>query len=597
MLEKIFSSLVKAGLLKKVIAGYILIIVVPSALLGLFIYKEFYNNMIDEHVKQKQQILDKYYSSMANDLGKIQGVYNLFQFNTNVIDYLEGYYVSDVESVYTYTKFIKPIYNYVYSSMPFIEDMKIYKSNGNVLSIPSTIVNIVTLDDAKIINDITSVNGIWNCKPTRENDIPEIKFYQKIYNNDFYKGIGILEIKPNSEVLINFLNNIKSLSKGNDGIYLFDADNSLLFKTGELRIEETEENLKNLMNNSISSQFFHTRIDGRKIAGYIINLKELNIKAVVLEDPDSEPKYLRLNTVSIFLYIIGLFIVLSTIYYFIAINITTRVIKLAKHMRRVNERNISLYTGKIAKDEIGFLIDSYNSMLRRIDELVNTVHKEELLRKEAAYAALQAQIRPHFLFGTLEAIRMLAESNKDSDVANIIFTFGRLMRYSLFSSKNEVLLQEELENVKNYLQIQKIRMGDRLQYEILNYTDENDFYCPRFILQPLVENSIVHGISKSRGQGAISISVLTRGEYLVIKIFDNGYGILPDRMSAIQDVLENKIDINDFQTENSGFGIYNVSERIKTYYGKDSRLVLTSTLTRGTTCTLYLYRNKGDAGK
>lgn len=594
MIDKILSSLFKSGLLKKVIAGYIMIIVVPSALLGLFIYKEFYNNMIDEYIKQKQQILDKYYASMTNDLVKIQGVYSLFQFNTNVIDYLEGNYVSDVDSVYTYVKFIKPIYNYVYSSMPFIEDMKIYKSNGSVLSIPSTIVNIVTLDDAKIINDITSVNGIWSCKQADTDNLPKIKFYQKIYNNDFYKGIGVLEIQPNSAVLTNYLNNIKSLSMGHDGIYLIDTDSKVLYKTGELRIEETEENLKKLLQDNASGRYLHTQIDGKKLTGYIINVKELNIRTLVLENEESEPKFLKLNTTSIFLYIIGLFIVLSTIYYFIAANITTRVLKLAKHMRKVDERNISLYTGRSGKDEIGFLIDSYNSMIKRIDELVNTVHKEEILRKEAAYAALQAQIRPHFLFGTLESIRMLAESNKDLEVSNIIFTFGRLMRYSLFSLKNEVLLQEEIENVKNYLQIQKMRMGERLQYDISIYTDVSNFYCPRFILQPLVENSIVHGISKSRARGMISISITGSDDYLIIRIFDNGYGILPERVAVIQDVLDNKIDINDFQTENSGFGIYNVSERIKAYYGKDSRLILTSTLSKGTTCTLYLYRDKGD---
>lgn len=594
MLGKIISSLTKTGLLKKFIAGYILIIMVPSALLGIFIYREFYDNMVDEHIKQKQQILDKYYSSMANDLVKIQGIYGLFQFNTNVIDYLEGNYASDVDSVYTYIKFIKPIYNYVYSSMPLIEDMKIYKSNGSVLSIPSTIINIALLDDAKIINDITSVNGIWNYKQIHDGDLPVIKFYQKIYNNDFYKGIGILEIRPNTEVLTNYINNIKSLSTGYDSIYLTDEENNVLFKTGELRFQENEENLKELLQNNLPGRYFHTEIDGRKLTGYTINIKELNMKTVVLEDRDSKPEYLRLNTVSIFLYIIVLVIVLSTIYYFIASNITTRVTKLAKHMRKVDEKNIYLYAGKSGKDEIGFLIDSYNSMLRRIDELVNTVHKEELLRKEAAYAALQAQIRPHFLFGTLEVIRMLAESNKDTEVANIVFTFGRLMRYSLFSSKKEVLLQEEIENVKNYLQIQKIRMGDRLRYEILVYTKDNSFYCPRFILQPLVENSVVHGISKSRRQGLISISVTSDDDYIIIRVYDNGNGILPERMSVIQDVIDNKIEINDFQTDNSGFGIYNVSERIKAYYGHNSRMVLTSTLNRGTTCTLYLYRNKGD---
>lgn len=304
-------------------------------------------------------------------------------------------------------------------------------------------------------------------------------------------------------------------------------------------------------------------LDGKKVIGNVIYIKSLNIKTIILEDEADALKYMKVRKSVIFFYIIILFIVLSAIYYFIATNITTRVLKLAKHMRNVDEKNISLYTGKSGKDEIGLLIDSYNSMILRIDELVNTVYKVELLRKEAAYAALQAQIRPHFLFGTLESIRMLAESNKDFDVSNIIFTFGRLMRYSLSSSKNEVSLKEEIENVKNYLEIQKMRMGDRLQYEFHIESEIDVLLCPRFILQPLVENCIVHGI-------------------------------YPEALTVIQDVLDNKIDIKDFQTENSGFGVYSVSERIKAYYGKDSRLILTSRINEGSTCTLYLYRYKGD---
>ncbi len=595
-MRKKSSNPFKSGLLKKVIAGYILIIVIPSILLGMFIYDRFYSNMIGEYIKQKQQILNEYYTSMENDLSKIQGVYNLFQYNTNVVDYLDGKYISDLDGVYTYSKFIRPIFNYVFSSMPIIQDMKIYKSNGNVLSVPSEIVNIVTLEDAKIINDISS-GGLWICQQNGSAELPKLKFYQKIYNYDLLKGIGIVEIVPNSDVMSNYLNNITSLSEGNDGIYLIDMKNNVLFKAGdyEFKDKNNTENIDELIKYSGSNGYFHIKEGRRDIIGNVINIKALNIKTIVLEDLSHEPKFLKINGLSIFIYALGLIVVLSAIYYFIAANLTARMIKLAKHMRNVNELNLSPYTGKSGKDEVGFLIESYNSMIIRIDELINTVHRAELMRKEAAYAALQAQIRPHFLFGTLESIRMLAETNKDYEVSNIMFTFGRLMRYSLSSSKNEVSLEEELENVKNYFLIQKIRMGDRLNYDISVNTDIKGFLCPRFILQPLAENSIVHGISQCRGQGLISIVVSKKDEYIIIEIKDNGYGIPHDKQLTVQSLLENKIDIKDFQTENSGFGVYSVSERVKSYYGKDSRLEIDSRLFEGTSCTLYLYNKKEDA--
>jgi two-component system sensor histidine kinase YesM len=550
---------------------------------------------MNEYINQKQQIINEYYFNMEKDLARIQDIYSLFQCNTNLIDYLDGKYNSDMDSIYTFSKYIKQVYGYVYSSLPVIKDINIYKNNENILDIPPQILNIDTFDNANFIqNRLTPVKGVWNCQQANKDSLPEIKYYIKLYNNDFDKELGILEILPNSQIMSNYLNNVNSISMGNDGIYLLDMNDEVLYKTGNKIAQGNEEILDKLLHYKGSNGYFNLKLEGKKVIGNVIYIKALNIKTIVLEDETDAFKYLKVKKSTIWLYVIILFLVLSTIYYFIATNITTRVLKLAKHMRTVNERNISVYTGKRGKDEIGFLIDSYNSMILRIDELVNTVHKEELLRKEAAYAALQAQIRPHFLFGTLESIRMLAESNKDFEVSNIIFTFGRLMRYSLSSPKNEVFLKEELENVKRYLEIQKMRMGERLHYEFHIESEIGLFLCPQFILQPLVENSVVHGIFKCRDRSFINISATSNQEYVIITIFDEGLGISAEKLSVINNLLENKIDIKDFQTENSGFGVYSVSERIKAYYGKDSRLILTSVLNEGTTCTLYLYRHKGE---
>jgi two-component system sensor histidine kinase YesM len=383
--------------------------------------------MLKDYVKQKQQIFDEYYLSMKSDLLKIQGVSNLYQYNTNVTDYLACKYNSDLDSVYNYIKFIKPIYDYVYSSIPFIKDMKIYKSNRNVLTIPSTIVNIDTLENAKIINEITSANGIWTCEKDK-NILPQIKYYQKIYTNDFFQGLGLIEIHPKPEVLRIYINNIRSILKGHTEILLIDSDNKMLYRTGKFKFIDNKfmnnkDNQNKLLLSKNTDRPMKIELNKKKLTRYTIFIKELNIKTVILEDQSFMSRHFKINWSSFILYIIGLFIALSLIYYFFTANITKRLLKLAKFMRKFDEKNISLYKGKCGNDEIGFLITSYNSMITRIDELVNIIHKEELLRKEAAYAALQAQVRPHFLFGTLESIRMLAETNKDFKVANIIFTF------------------------------------------------------------------------------------------------------------------------------------------------------------------------------
>lgn len=583
------------GLRKKILVGYFMIILVPSAFLGMFVYKQFYNSMINEYAEQKQQIINEYYVSMERDLLKIEDIYGLFQYNTYLTDYLGGNYVLGMDIVYSFSKYIKQFYGYLYASMPFVKDIKIYKENQNVVYIPSIIVNMDTFDNNKdTLDRINSKAGIWTCQISDKGSYPDIKYYRKIYDYNLYKELGILEIQTDSEVMSKYMKNIKSISKGNDEIYLLDSNNNVMYRVGKNIFKGDKSSLVDVIKNNSTSGEFSVKLGGKKVIANVIYIKELNIKTIVFEYEKDAYNYMNIKKGTILLYIVILFFVLSVIYYFITTNITARLLKLARHMRNIGEKNISLYKGNSGKDEIGFLIDSYNSMIMRIDDLVNTVHKEELLRKEAAYAALQAQIEPHFLFGTLESIRMLAETNKDFEVSNIIFTLGRLMRYSLSFSKNEVSLREEIENVKSYLEIQKVRMGERLQFEFHIECEIDGFLCPRFIIQPVVENSIVHGISKCRNGGLINISVTEDKEYINVTIFDNGYGISPEVLSEVQKVLDNKIELRDFQTESSGFGVYSVSERIKSYYGKNSRLTLTSKHNEGTTCTLYLYKYRGD---
>lgn len=593
MVHGVLNRFRKIGLWKKIIALYILIIIIPSFFLGLFAYQQFYGVMMNGYVNQKQQIIDDYYFVMEKELSKIQDASSLFQYNTKLIDYLNGEYIADLKDIYLFSKYFKQVYGYVYSSMPFVKNINVYKYNNKVAPVFSWIYDMKALQDAEYIqNKTTPGKGIWICRQGKNGGLPDIRYYERIYDNGFSKELGILEIVPNEIVLTNYLNDINSISGGNDGVYLLNSNNEMLYKKEKNKL--FDHNVGRLLMGEKENGNFRATIDGRKYIGNMVYVKELNIKMSVLEKESNAVKYLKFSNATLLLYMCILVLVLSAIYYYITSNITTRIVKLAKHMRKVDETNLSLYMHKSGKDEIGLLIESYNSMIMRIDELVNTVHKEELLRKEAAYAALQAQIRPHFLFGTLETIRMLAESNNDFQVSGIIYTFGRLMRYSLSSSKNEVALSEEIDNIKNYLEIQKMRMGERLQYEFDIQRETDRFLCPRFILQPLVENSIMHGISKCRGVGVIRISIANSQDYVIITIEDNGFGISTEKQLLIQDVLEHKTDIKDFQTETSGFGLFNVSERIKAYFGGNSRLVLSSEPDSGTRCVLYLFVHEGE---
>jgi two-component system sensor histidine kinase YesM len=332
-------------------------------------------------------------------------------------------------------------------------------------------------------------------------------------------------------------------------------------------------------------------LNGRHVNLNVMKISELNAYLVIIEDTAIVFKGEYKKITMLVTILIVLLFVLTAIYYVFSLNITTRVSKLAHHMKNVGEDNLTEFCSNTYKDEIGYLISSYNSMIRRIKDLIVKVQQEEIMRREAAYRALQAQIKPHFLYGTLETIRMLAKTNNDNEVEEIAFSLGKVMRYALATS-DHVFLKNEIENVRAFLQIYKARLEENLQFTIENDDPSviNDFPCPQFILQPIVENSIKHGIRKISGIGIIRLKITDEGKYILITVEDNGVGITDERLQYINRMLEGDLDINEFKMDSGGFALYNIKERIKSFYGNESCIKLQSRQGRGTICTLKLMK-------
>ena len=593
---------IKAGLVKKLILGYVVIILLPTVLLTFTLQNQFYNRMINEYAKQKQQFLERAHTNLKLDLTKLESVHDFFQYNANLVEYMSGFYTTDAETVYSFVKYIEPLVSFVTVGVPSIADVKFYHydQGDHVLSLGDLIFNAKTLDDFENIKALlpSGGRGIWTyIQDSNKAYLPDLIYYQEILDKDFRESIGFIKIKPKGNVLSNFMNDLQALSDGNDSIAILGANNEVLFihAGDEMYLNDADKY------EFIAGMDFD--VPFRKLFGnerFLINsisIPVLNMRAVLFQNENTILGGINFYLNGIIFYVLGLFVLLSTTYYFITSNITKRILSLARHMHSIDDKNLVPYGGHKGKDEIGFLISMFNSMIVRIEELILNVHRTELLRKEAAYAALQAQIKPHFLYGTLESIRMLAESNNDGDVSNAVYNFGRLIRYSLLSDKKEVFLADELEYVKNYLEIHKLRMGDRLDYRFEVNIDPQALKCPPFILQPLVENSIMHGIYGSRNKGLIELSVNEKDNCVTISVYDNGVGVSESKLKTIRDMLENRLEIKEFQTDISGFGLYNISERIKDYYGNGSMLTFSSTQGEGTELTLFLHKSKSDKSK
>jgi two-component system, sensor histidine kinase YesM len=242
-------------------------------------------------------------------------------------------------------------------------------------------------------------------------------------------------------------------------------------------------------------------------------------------------------------------------------------------------------------DEITELGMSFNVMIGRIRELLDAKVKEQENLKRAELRALQAQINPHFLYNTLDTIIWMAESHKTDEVVEIVSALSSFFRISLSKGRDWITIGEEVERVRSYLTIQKMRYRDILDFEITVDSRVAGNTILKLILQPLVENALYHGIKNKRQGGTICVRAWPKNENeVLLEVEDDGIGLTPEKLAQLQAELAD--DSGDIRLE-SGFGIGNVNKRIRLYYGKQYGLSVTSEYNVGTRATLVIPARQG----
>jgi two-component system, sensor histidine kinase YesM len=244
-------------------------------------------------------------------------------------------------------------------------------------------------------------------------------------------------------------------------------------------------------------------------------------------------------------------------------------------------------------DEITELGLSFNIMIGRIRELLQAEKKEQENLKRAELRALQAQINPHFLYNTLDTIIWMAESNRTDQVVEIVSALSSFFRISLSKGRDWITIGEEIERTKSYLTIQRMRYRDILDFKIEADPTVLNNTVLKLILQPLVENALYHGIKNKRGGGTIVVRARqTNKDEVLLEVEDDGIGFTLEKLNQLQSELGD--DSGEINLE-SGFGIGNVNNRIRLYYGRQYGLTLKSEYTIGTRATLIIPARQGDA--
>lgn len=281
--------------------------------------------------------------------------------------------------------------------------------------------------------------------------------------------------------------------------------------------------------------------------------------------------------------LVGVVVAVGIMSYLIPLSITRPFKELSQVTDEIAKGNMSVRANVNTGVEATALSNSMNTMIDKINELLEQVTTEQIRLRKAEFELLQAQINPHFLYNTLDAIIWLAEAGEQKRVVGMVRNLSDFFRTSLNQGKDINSIKEEMLHVKSYLEIQHVRYQDILSYDIEVPEALYIYSIPKITIQPLVENALYHGIKNKRGMGHISIRGEAGEKDFTITVTDDGIGIDETRLRQVQSGIQNKV-----LTGKDFYGLYNVCERIRLNFGEEYGIFIESVYGEGTSVRVIL---------
>ena len=305
------------------------------------------------------------------------------------------------------------------------------------------------------------------------------------------------------------------------------------------------------------------------------------------------------KTLIIFFGVVLLLSVISSLFF--ARIIANPLQSLRLLMKRAELGDLKAYWTSGGSQEMNDLGESYNQMLNRLEELIKKVKIEESLKKEAEITALQYQLNPHFLYNTLNTIKWVAKIHKTPQIADAVSALVRLLQASLGKKGDFLTIKEEIGLIQDYMNIQAFRYGDQVKTVFEIESVASLCLVPRLILQPLVENALIHGIEPRKGEGVITIRAYLDRDMLLCEVSDNGVGMKAKAMANKAEPHSDKAtegrpdmlptgraDNRTAKEKMSGIGLQHIRDKIRLYYGDDYKMHIFSKENEGTTIRLSL---------
>ena len=573
---------IKSSFLYRFLIYFIFLIIIPI-FCAWWIYEklmDFYyadNSLRTQQVNMENScvILDVSLNNIRNTLMAIRS-------NQEIMYYLE-YYPSKSYMMYGTFKSVNSFCEELQRMTPYIEDIKIYCDSPLPIyaGVFVELKNIKQENDLKKELESAGIDGVvWQIVESENTDFPYIHAYMKLFDDSFMKLVGVVEIQISPMLLEDYSKMVKSLSLNEHAIMTLYHKDMPIYSTS------TEED-KLVSYEEIVSTSERSYIKNEYTA--YLKISELNLCFTFsghLLDLNIQPVR---NIPSIFFTLVLILLLAVFIIFFMnIITLSRRILAFSSFIQSSDPENLLPFHPKeragLKEDEMNLLVDTYNVLIQEKNSLISKVQKMELFTQDARFQALQEQIHPHFIYGTLETIRMTALQNKDTEAASMIFSLSTLLRYSMAISTKAVTLKEELEIARHYLEIQKMRFDNRIEY--IFHVEEKllDMEMPSFVLQPILENAIVYGVSQTLEPCTLTVEACEEDNCIILSISNTGLPITKQRLQEVNELLCGVSQMESFKGKCNGLALNNIKERIAIFYSGRASIQLA--LHEGRTATV-----------
>lgn len=460
-----------------------------------------------------------------------------------------------------------------------IEGILISNSSGDVIAGGPNAAyrDGMNISGEKWYQDFMESEQMFMVLPLHKTNATEVfSVIRKLRSYEQMKVNGIVRIDMKKRLLDEICSKTKMEQ---DTVMLFDKNKRLFYVFGNY----PEEKVVKTLEETIYPDKGNLQINLKGLNVSLLYSPYLDIYISYLVPQDVLMKDLNfLGQIAIFLVLLGGGLGIS-----LAIGaarvMSQGVSQILKGMRQVEEGDLDVEVQVEGNDEIDMIAEGLNHMVKQMKILLEEKAQIEIKKREADMMMLQRQIRPHFLYNTLDGIRMKALLNQDMDTAEMIEKLSLLLRRTTDIKTDYVTVQEEMEYIRYYIELQNIRF--RYKFQLLQNIPKTikNMIIPKFSLQPLIENAVHHGLEKRRQNRQIWVEAREEDSVIFIVVKDNGQGIAKGRLEEIRQTLSQ----SDMQ-ETEHIGLNNINVRLKLLYGKEYGLSIDSEEGRGTMLTLRL---------